>query len=370
MNRYRFELAGPADDADLRHILAATPMAGSIRVSFRREPSYFAGACVDGRCRQVIAARDLDSGRLVGFGCRSWMPRWVNGRPESIGYLSGLRLLPEHRNRGLVARGYAYFRRRHRDGQTRLYLTTIAEGNRGVRELLTSGRAALPRYHDASLYHTLALPLHDKRRRQADPTGIEVRPARTEDVPRIVEWLQAEAPRRQFFPLYEIDDFGTDTGIFKDLRPEDILLAWRGGELAGILAGWDQTGFRQTVVDGYGWGMSLVRLLARVAPRWLGVVALPRPGEVFRYLTAALPVVRGDDPRVFAVLVEALRERGAGAYRYLLLGLHESDPLLAAASIWQAKRYTTRLYLACWDDGEPLRKALDDRPPYLELGCL
>jgi hypothetical protein len=57
-----------------------------------------------------------------------------------------------------------------------------------------------------------------------------------------------------------------------------------------MLAGWDQTAFRQTVVDGYGWGMSLLRLLAKAAPRWLGVPDLPRPGETLRYLTAAFPV--------------------------------------------------------------------------------
>ncbi len=370
MSRYRFELAGPAEDADLRQILAATPMPGKICVSFRREPSFFAGAQVDGRFRQVVAARDLDSGRLVGFGCRSLMTRWVNGRPESIGYLSSLRLLAEHRNRGLVARGYAYFRRLHRDGQSRLYLTTIAEGNRMALALLTSGRAGLPRYHYAGRYHTLALPLEGKLRRRTRHDGIEVRPARTEDMGRIVSWIHVKEPRRQFFPLYEADDFGTETGIFKDLRPDDILLAWRGDELVGMLAGWDQIGFRQTVVHGYGWILNGLRLLHAIAPRWLGVLSLPPPGKAFRFLTAALPVVSGDDPRVFAVLVETLRERAARAYSYLLLGLHEADPLLAAAERWQAIRYTTRLYFVCWDDGEELHKGLDDRVPYLELGCL
>lgn len=370
MRRYRFELAGPADDADLRHILAATPMAGSVRVSFRREPSYFAGARVDGRFRQVVAARDLGSGRLVSLGCRSLMPRWVNGEPESVGYLSSLRVLSEHRNRGVVARGYAFLRRLHRDGRARLYLTTIAEDNRTGRELLTSGRASLPRYHDAGRYYTLALPVADKLRCRSIASGIEVRPARWTDIGTLVKWLQTEGPPRQFFPLYETKDFGTETGIFKDLRPEQILLAWRDGELAGVLAGWDQTGFRQTVVDGYGWGMNVVRLLSRVVPRGLGVPDLPRPGEPLRHLTAALPVVRGHDPCVFTALVEALRQRAAGGYRYVLLGLHEADPLFVVASRWWARFYMTRLYLACWDDGDPLRKALDGRPPYLELGCL
>src|SRR5262245_56306747 len=158
MPPYRIERAGEADDADLRAILAATPMEGAAVVSFRRDPSYFAAAVVEGRFREVIACRDLRTGRLVGFGARAVSPRHVNGVPEPVGYLSTLRLLEGHRNRGLVARGYAFLRKLHADGRTPLYLTTIAEGNRTALEVLTSGRAGLPAYHFAGNYHTTALP--------------------------------------------------------------------------------------------------------------------------------------------------------------------------------------------------------------------
>src|SRR5436190_21794140 len=104
MSRYRFELATPADDPELRRVLAATPMAGRIAVTFRREPSWFAGAVVDGRFRQVVACRDLRTGGIIGFGCRSVRDVFINGQPREVGYLSSLRVLPEHRNIGLVAR--------------------------------------------------------------------------------------------------------------------------------------------------------------------------------------------------------------------------------------------------------------------------
>src|SRR5437899_3023357 len=116
-SRYRLELATDADDADLRHILAETPMEGRIGVSFRREPSYFGGSVVDGRFRQVVAARDCQTGRLIGFGSRTVADRYVNGRAEPVGYLSSLRLLAAYRNLGLVARGYAFFRRLHADAR-------------------------------------------------------------------------------------------------------------------------------------------------------------------------------------------------------------------------------------------------------------
>jgi hypothetical protein len=372
LTRYQFDLAGTENDADLRRVLAATPMAGTIALTFLREPSYFAGARVEGRFRQVVACRDMEDGRIVGFGVRSVSPRHVNGRPEMIGYLSTLRLLKEHRNRGLAARGYAMFRRLHADGRAMLYLTTIAESNHLALTMLTSGRAGLPTYHDAGRFHTAALPLTRRVVRWPPPTGVEIRPARREDVGALLTFLREHGPLRQFFPAYEAADFVGESGVFKDLRPEDVLLAFRGGALIGTLAGWNQQGFRQTVVHGYGGVLGWVRPVYNVWARLRGLPPLPRPGGAVSYLTAALPVVAGDDPAVFAGLLAELQVRAAaaGTHHYLMMGLHETDPLLPVVRACRAAWYDTRLYLVCWDDGEPTRKGLDGRPPYLELGCL
>jgi hypothetical protein len=381
MSQYRFDLATPADDADLRRVLAQTPMPGPFAVSFRREPSYFAAAGVDGRFRQVVAARDCTADRVVGFGSRTISERFINGRPESIGYLGGLRLLAAHRNRGLVARGFAYFRRLHADGRARLYLTTIAERNEPALRILTSGRAGLPTYHFAGCYHTATLPLRAKRgrgpfsgrtrKRSPSPFCTQVRAARIDDVPEILAFLTAVGPRRQFFPCYRAEDFFGAEGALRDLEPADLLLAFRAGQLVGTLAAWDQHSFRQTVVDGYPAYLGWTRVLYNGWARWTGRPRLPPPGSALRYLTAALPVVADDDADVFAALLDALLVRGAEkAGEYVLLGLHEADPLLRVVRNYRAVWYTTQLYLVCWEDGEQLRASLDSRPPYLELGSL
>ncbi|MDP7275637.1 MAG: hypothetical protein QF363_09170, partial [Planctomycetaceae bacterium] len=55
---------------------------------------------------------------------------------------------------------------------------------------------------------------------------------------------------------------------------------------------------------------------------------------------------------------------------FLLVGLHERDPLLGTARKIATHEYCTHLFLACWADGETLVNLLDDRPVHLELGCL
>lgn len=370
MSRYRFDLATPADDASLRRILAETPMDGHIAVSFRREPSYFRAAAVDGRFRQVVTARDAEQGRPVGFGSRSISRRYVNGAAQDVGYLSSLRLLAEHRNRGLVARGYRYFRQLHADGRTPLYLTTIADGNEASLAILTSGRAGLPVYHPAGKYHTLVLPLGG-RSRKVPRRAAEIRPARHEDVPQIVAFLNATGPRRQFFPRYEPHDFFTGEGALAGLEPQDLLLAFRGERLVGTLAAWDQHAFRQSVVHGYRGAMRWTRPAYNAWAAWQGWPRLPDPGKAFHYLTAALGVVEDDEIAVFETLLDGLLIRAAGgAADHLLVGLHERDPLLAAARRRAVACYTTLLYLVCWPDGDETLASLDDRCPYLELGSL
>ena len=210
MSRYRFELATPDDDPDLRHVLAATPMGGRISVAFHREPSWFAGAVVDGRSRQVVACRDLRTGRIIGFGCRS-NRRCVRQRlgPRTVGYLSGLRILPEHRNLGLLARGFAFFRELHRDDQVRFYLSTIAAGNELAEAVLTAGRAGLPSYHPRSGGRITPLVIPLARRRPTSPAcgRASVRPCREADLPAVLDFFAAAGARRQFFPRLRPDDF-------------------------------------------------------------------------------------------------------------------------------------------------------------------
>jgi hypothetical protein len=371
MSRFRFELATREDDADLRRIMAATPMPGNFSLSFQREPSWFAGAVVDGHTRQVVICRDSATGKVVGFGCRSLRDVFLNGEPATIGYLSTLRLLRDYRSLGLVARGYAFFRELHQDGRAPFYLTTIAAGNETALRVLTSGRAGLPSYYPAGDYLTLALtPVRQSRSAQIPP-GIRIRHAESEDLPAVLEFLSRLGPGRQYFPRYSVEDFGQETGQLRSLAPGHILLAERGNAIAGVLAGWDQHVFRQTIVHSYPAWLSWLRPFHNFWAHCQGRLILPSPGSPLRYWTAALPVVENDDPAVFAGLVAALRRNLRGTVcSHLLLGLHEQDPLVSIARRRAFTCYRTHLFLVSWDSSKAVRAAVDARPPYLELGTL
>ena len=58
MASFRFELARPEDDKQLRDLLARNAMSGEISLSFRREPSYIDVCQLDGGESQTIICRD------------------------------------------------------------------------------------------------------------------------------------------------------------------------------------------------------------------------------------------------------------------------------------------------------------------------
>lgn len=369
MSRYQFELATSADDAALRDVIRRTAMDGDLSLSFQREPSYFAAGVVHGPFSQTVIGREHDSRRIVGFGVRSVRQHRLNGRQTPVGYLSALRILPEYRNLSLLARGYRFFSELHEDQRTSIYFTTIAEGNESALSVLTSGRAGLPPYHEAGRYHTLVIPGTSRPPRRQNSDDITVRPARESEWPELLSFWQEEGAGRQLFPCYTQQDFFNPAATFRDLAPQDVFLARRDGVLAGTFGLWNQQSFRQTVVERYSRRLAWFRRPFNLFAKLRKLPPLPPAGSRIPYSVAALSLIRGDDPAVLTRLLQTVRHQ-LGNDRHLMWGLHESDPLLPVARQYAVTSYVTRLYFVCWDDGEPLRNTIDDRPVYLEVGTL
>src|SRR5687767_3713320 len=129
MSRYQLSLAQAEDDAQLRACMSGVRMEGRMAVSFRREPSYFAGCRLQGDEVQVIKCTDRRDGRIVGMGSRSTLHLHVDGAPARLGYLADLRALPEVRQGTLLARGYRLLHELHSRDPVPFYLSVIFDGN-------------------------------------------------------------------------------------------------------------------------------------------------------------------------------------------------------------------------------------------------
>ncbi|MDY0060092.1 MAG: hypothetical protein RBU45_09805 [Myxococcota bacterium] len=363
--------AGPADEAELRRLLRDNPMPGLVSLSFEREPDYFRASGLEGDVHQTFLAREPATGQVVGMASRAVRTAFLDGVPSRLGYLGQARIDPAWRGRGLVSAGYARLRAAHDAQPVDFYVTTIIADNALARAAFEKERPHKPSYLRCGLLTTLLL-LPPGRRVAPPPAGVALRPARREDLPALADLLQAEYARFQAAPVWTAADLG-DPARCPGLRPEDVLLAWRGERLVGSLALWDQSALKQTVVRGYGRSLAVLRPLYNGAASLTRLPRLPAVGAPLPHAFLALLAVAADDPAVARALIAAqLGEAGRRGLAWAALGLCAGHPLLRFASrCFRHFAYHSFVYYACWPAGRPAVARLDPRRPlHLELAVL
>jgi hypothetical protein len=200
--------------------------------------------------------------------------------------------------------------------------------------------------------------------------GVLKSPAEAGTTNEIVRFMREHGASRQFYPAYGEEDF-RDGATTRGFRIEDFIVARRGGEIAGVIGVWDQSSFKQTVVRGYAGWLGAIRPFYNFGAKWMGRPRLPSIGEEIRYAYAAFVRVADDDREIFQTLLR--HAHGLAAQRgfsYLMIGMEERDPLIGVARRYPHINYPSRLFLACWDNGEKFYEQLDGRIPYAEIAAL
>ncbi len=370
MTDFQFSLATPEDDKQLRQRMAEDAMKGNISVSFRREPNYFAGCQVQGESFQILKCTEKTTGKIVALGSRLITTKFINGKPEKIGYLADLRVNPDYRKTTLLARGYRFLRQLHEADPVPLYYSVILDGNTAALNNLLGGRAGLPQYSDLGLILTPAIHL-DFPKPEIKIPGVSFRRATREQLPEIIAFVNNWYSQKQFAPYYRLEDFNTPRLL--GLKAEDFYVAIASdNRIVATAAAWNQADFRQTHVEGYSGPLATIRpfynLLAKLSP----LKPLPGPGAKVPYFYLAFVAVENNDGELFRGLLRSLyRDRlPRDSSHYFIAGLHEDDPLSAILKEYRRIEAAGRLFAVRYPDGEEFFGKLDGRIPYIEMAAV
>ena len=368
-----FSLATPADDPALRSLLRNNPLPGSIRLSFEREPDYFAATGIEGPFQQTIVAREENTGLIVGMGGRSIRPMVVDGVVRPVGYMSQLRVDQRYAWGAELGRTlsqvFAFYRQLHADGRAGLYLLSVVDGNQAAQRLLSAGLPCYPWLHPLTRLHTFALYVGRRRPPLALPAGLTLAPGAARWTEALVACLQRSGVRHPFSPAWTASAL-FDPVATPGLRPEDFVLAVTGDQVVGCLALWDQSAVKQTIVRGYNGALARWRPLLNAGARLGGWPVLPPTDTPLRHAYASHLALDRDDPILFAALLRAVyRQACARQHRFLMLGLDQRSPLLAVARCYPHMRYDSQIFLAGWGDDSAL-PPVEDRPTGIEIATL
>ncbi len=304
--------AEAGDDAALCQLMRECPMGERVRVTLRRDGGYFRGAAVQTETPFVYAAFD-DRGKVMGVFSAGSRQVWINSEPCTVRYLSDLRIHPDVRGKRWLLKGYAKVKELLGDGFAQ---TLILSDNHEVDQLLTSGRTGLPRYHPAGEYLTLMFG----HANYLSSSSYSIRRAVETDLPSMQKLYDDYASRHQFAPVLDFFEIG-ESAYFDGLCLKDFCLVLRRGELVAMAALWDQSSFKQLVVEHYSRGMRILR----PALKCFTGVNLPCQGQVFRTRALTAMAFVEDDLNAMPELVRYARSK-LKAGENLMIGLDACDP--------------------------------------------
>jgi len=323
-------LATEADDAVIRALLRDNAMPAWVDMAIEREPSFFAGKDIFGRDWAVIAE---EKGEVIGMYSASVLPLHVDGRPERLGYLGGLRVNPGHRRRIRHLRdGYASIRRLAPvTGTLPWWFTVVAAENTTARRLLESGVPGLPAYHFQGDYVTFAVATARGRRRNL------WRRAAASDVAHVVTFYNAQAGRFQYAPVLS-EDLVHRIGIANFFLYED----------RGVAALWDQRAFKQIVARRYRRSLRALLPFYNFYAKLSRRIPLPREGRALdqtfiAFLALSDPVQANIDGLLLDLLSNCTTPAAS-------IGLHARHPLVEVIKKLKPLFYPARVYAVTFED--------------------
>ncbi len=332
-----FRVATDADDALLRSILRDNGMPTWVEMAIEREPSFFAAADLFGRDWAVIAE---EAGEVIGMYTAAVVPVHVDGQPEQIGYLGGLRVKPAYRRRIRHLReGYDSIRPLAPSAGTRpWWFTVVAAENENARRLLEAGVRGLPAYQAQGDYVTFALPVSRGRRRRL------WRAAGVNDVAAIVDFYNASAARFQYSPVLDAD-------LIDRIGIDHFYMYERDGELEGVAALWDQRDFKQIVARRYRQPLRALRPAYNTWARLLRRIPLPNEGgaldQTFIAFLALSDPALADARGLMEDLLSHCQTSAAS------VGLCAAHPLIPVVERLKPISYPARVYAVSIEETAP-----------------
>ncbi len=371
--KFEFAIAEQSDDAAIRSLLARNPMPGTVTVAFEREPDYFLGQGVMGDRCVTVKAVDCGSRELAGVICFASAQRYVGGSVTSVGYVGQLRIDLRYRGYLIPMRAIAFVRNLVTTGWPEIWFTALADENPEAAAIFAERpRPSFPPLELVSRFHTLGITVRSQPRR--GQRGIGIRRGDDVGLAPIVKFLRLHGRKREFFPVYEEQDF-SESDRTPGFAVRDFLVAVDGNEIAGVCGVWDQSSFKQTIVHGYrGWLGKVRPVLNAVAPL-VGMGALPPIGDRIESASLSFLAVRDDDLDVFRWLLRAaIGLSHAMGKKYLLAGFSERDPLLRVARRFRHVLYRSSMYAYSFGEARAADAVADafvrNKVPYMEIGAL
>jgi len=325
-----------------------------------RAPDFFALNRARGDTRTIVAELE---GKPVGYSCYALREALVAGRPKRVVSGHDFRVDPTLCRPWVAIKISAgVFRRAAEDGCD-YFCGMVAHGN--VRAIhFTQGGVGSPKLRTGGLFCTF--PLWPWRR--PPRTRYQIESAREEDIPEIVDLINAHYRDHNFAPRYTPETFSAMLSSSLDYEIGDFFVARDRGEMVAVLGLWDHGRTKKMVLLRLHPALAFLLRLMRLIVRLLRLPLLvPRAGEPISSLYVRHAAVREGRKKAFRDLVHwvsAHTRHHTGGRRLIFAAAHERDTRLWRRAVLRCGVKVILFYHAFRPVSEAEAEALASRPFY------
>ena len=337
--------ASRADNGRLLALTRETPMPGAIGLRIDREPDFFRLQALRGEGSVLVQE---EGGEIQGCISLSHRTVWAAKRERTLWYVGDLKVHPARRREGVGA-GLAVAALEYlMDQNADLLACVVAKGNRRVLTFL-EGKFQIPPFR--SLGRLSVLMLLSSRRGPSH--RFQVREGKGADTAELAFLYRNTSARFELAPI--LTEEAWREAMDGDPAVCKVLVAAENSRIQA--AGWlfDVQWAKKHVVISLPAGLSALaaplRPLAGLSPAF----RVPREGEIVSLLCLRNLCVRDDNMGALRALVGAARKQAhAGAFPFVIHGLHERDPFRRAFRRFPHFSMGSELFLTSLQGNEDL----------------
>jgi len=360
---FDFRPIGPEQGEAMLAINRACPIEADFSVIFDRGSDFFRWPdLIYDRYHYVGIYRD---DRLVGYCMTGELSGWTGASHGRCFYGGDARVLRTYRGNRVAELAFRRALELLAD-DVEVGMGLVKQGNAPAQRTVDKGYS--DRFEEVRrIPFEVANVLLLRRMRQP---RLEVRRAKLDDLPAMVELFNETNARRLFAPKVDL------AFLQKNLElPGLELRRWyvveRGGRLIGMAAAWDQHAFHRTMVLRYSPAGAALRTLYSAGRKVLRNAApLPGEGESFRAVTLSRVAIANADPSVLRSLITGVANDHVGhGYHMLHVGFAGDDPLRAATTGLLCQRFRSQVLITP-RRGLPRCEGWFDSRPYIDLAMI
>ncbi|MCK5800942.1 MAG: hypothetical protein KAI47_27330 [Deltaproteobacteria bacterium] len=356
-------------NAQMLSVNRSCPIVADFTICFERGPHFFQWPELVYNTYHYMGAFRGEA--LVSYSMGAFIPTVTPTGPERFFYGGDARVLGAYRGLNLSVLGLRRMMRDVIPDDINLGVGLVARGNDSAEQIVQTQQWDHFRSRPLCGYEAINIILLRKMRSSMN-INVDVQNARIEDIEEIAALFAFCYQRRLFGPVIPPEKLARDVEEIPGLPIERYYVARKRGRIVGVVAAWDHSVYKRTVVLRLSPRGKLIRLgyqMGRVIFR--NAAPLPNAGEAFRSVTLTRVAIEDRDPSILRALLDAVINDHIGrGYHMLHLGLREGDPLLKATQGLFVQRFRSRLTLFL-RQGRRLEQHYDkENDPYLDIALI